>query len=914
MNQMFVPLFCILRKERSENIPRIIVKTKYIKGLSHKEYYVKYIATRDGVEILQTSHGDKPATKKQKELIENLLQDYPNSKTIFEYEDYIAMPTRENASEFISAVMDQNLTEISTIENYVDYIANRPRVERLGEHGLFSDDGKKIDLSQVIQEVGQHEGTVWTHIISLHRSDAERLGYDNARSWMNLCQAKRNDLAEAMRISPEELEWYAAFHNEGHHPHIHMIAYSKDPHKGFVTSEGIAKIRKMFAGEIFHQDLLHIYKGQTEVRDEVKQYSRDIVEKTLREIHDTVLCRDEKLLDKIKMLKDSLQDYHGRVMYAYLPKESKSIIDDIIKEIEQEPHVHELYEQWLVYRQDIYQTYSDKLQEQLPMHQQKEFKSIKNMILKEVLSYNETKITYDEQSDKMVSDESDDSFDEQSIVDDVQNETASKHGNGYCLEWSEEYKKAAALFYGSNEIEQDIESARALLEIECGKRNVLAFELLAKLKESQNKESDEASELYAEALQGSLSILHTDDSEFVQNYLQYKVGKCYFYGKGTEQDYEKAYQHFSKSDSQYAFYSLGTMYHRGHYVEQSDAKAFEYYEKAAKKGNPFANYEVGCFYDRGIAVAKDKEKANRYYKSAYSKFQQMIESREDDNLLYRLGEMIYHGKGVEVDIEEAKTYLKKAVSFDNKNAKYLLASIYLKEYDYEHISEAIKWLEESEHPHACYLLGKEYLKGQCVDKDVGKAIHYLKKSAEQKNSFAMYQLAKIFLSEVPYTDPMLAIFYLKEASQLGNEFAQISLGQELLKGEIVEKNVNEAVLLLTQAADKNNMFAQYILGKLFLFGKDVPQDKEKAKEYLELSAIQGNEYAKYLLEHMEDFKQQPFAVMASRFFHHVSRIFTQTMPSESSMLGKVDKKLAQKIRMKKIAQGHNPKDHGINIR
>lgn len=901
-------------EERSENIPRIIVKTKYIKGISHKEYYVKYIATREGVEKFQMSHGDKPATKKQKELIGNLLTDYPDSKSIFEYEDYIAQPTRENASEFIASVMDQNITDVATKENYVGYIANRPRVERLGEHGLFSDEGKQIDLNRVAKVVGQHEGTVWTHIISLKRDDAERLGYDNARSWMDLCQAKRNDLAEAMRISPEELEWFAAFHNEGHHPHIHMIAYSKDPHKGFVTPEGIAKIRKMFAGEIFHQDLMHIYKGQTEVRDEVKHYSKDIVEKALRGLQDTVLCSDEKLLDKIKLLKESLQDYHGRLMYAYIPKESKSIIDDIVRDIEQEPHVHELYEQWLAYRQDIYQIYNGKLQERLPLHQQKEFKSIKHMILKEVMNCDEAKVIYDEQSDELENNENDgDPFDEQNFADDVQDDNVSRHATGYRLEWSKEYKKAAALFYGSSKIKQDIESAEVLLELECGKNNVLAFELLAKLKESQNKESVEASELYAEALKGSLSILAADGSEFVENYLQYKVGKFYYYGKGTEQDYEMAFQHFSKSDSQYAFYSLGTMYHRGYYVEQSDEKAFEYYERSANQGNPFANYEVGCFYDRGTAVVKDKEKANQYYERAYGKFQQMLDKQEDDNLLYRIGEMTYHGKGVEADVDVAKTYLEKAVSFGNKNAKYLLASIYLKEYDYEHIPEAIKWLEESEHPHACYLLGKEYLKGLCVEKDIGKAIHYLKMSAEQKNSFAMYQLAKIFLSEVQHIDPMQAVFYLKEASKLGNESAQITLGQELLKGEIVEKNVEEAVSLLSHAAEKNNMFAQYILGKLFLFGKDVPQDKEKAKEYLELSALQGNEYAKYLLEHMEDYKLQPLAMVGARLFHHVSRIFTQTMPSERSLLGKVDKKLARKIRMKKIAQGHNPKDQGINI-
>lgn len=191
-----------------------------MKGRAHKEYYVKYIATRDGVEKIQMSHGDKPVTPKQKELIKHLMDDYPDSKAMFEYEDYMSDSNRENASELISAIMDQNIHDVATKENYVNYIANRPRVERLGEHGLFSDAGKSIILNDVVKEVGKHEGNVWTHIISLKREDAKRLGFDHANSWMNLCHAKRNELAEAMRIAPNNLRWYAAFHNEGHHPHI----------------------------------------------------------------------------------------------------------------------------------------------------------------------------------------------------------------------------------------------------------------------------------------------------------------------------------------------------------------------------------------------------------------------------------------------------------------------------------------------------------------------------------------------------------------------------------------------------------------------------------------------------------------------------------------------------------------------
>lgn len=319
-------------------MPRIIVKTGYMKGQAHKEYYVNYIATRDGVEKYKSDNGNKNATKRQKELIQKLMNDYPSSINMYEYEDYMNNETRENASEFISAVIDQNIYDVATKENYVDYISNRPRVEKIGEHGLFSDAGIDVNLNEVVKEVGEHEGNVWTYIISIKREDADRLNYNNVQSWMSLCQSKRNELAKAMNIDPTNLKWYAAFHNEGHHPHVHMIAYSgstANPKEGFVNQKGIESIRRMFANEIFQNDLLHIYKKQTEKRDEIKSYSREKVIEILNAMN-SEHYDNQIIFDKIIQLKESLKDYHGRLMYAYIPQKSKQIINDILREMEKD--------------------------------------------------------------------------------------------------------------------------------------------------------------------------------------------------------------------------------------------------------------------------------------------------------------------------------------------------------------------------------------------------------------------------------------------------------------------------------------------------------------------------------------------------------------------------------------------------
>lgn len=434
-----------------KKIPRIIVKSGYMKGKKHKEYYVNYIATREGVEKYKNDNENRKSTKKQKELIENMLQDFPESKDMFEYEDYVQHPTRSRASEFISTVIDQNINDLSNRENYVDYISHRPRVEKLGEHGLFTDDGISFRLQDVVKEIGEHQGNVWTHIISIKREDAQRLGYDHAESWMNLCQSHRNQIAEAMKIDPSNLKWYAAFHNEGHHPHIHMVVYSTDPKEGYLTQKGIEKIRHMFANEIFQNDLLHIYKKQTEKRDELKKYSRE----KIRDILDQVYSKqfdDVDIFRKIIELKKSLESYHGRLMYAYIPQNSKHIILDILRMMEAEPHIKELYDQWLLYQQDIQSTYDEKKYEKIPLFEQKEFRSLRNIILKEVNDFDASRFMMDEVTERDNDMMLFDVFDE----NDSQNFVDKSIQKDFIIEWSQDYKDAVQYFYGNEKQEQNI--------------------------------------------------------------------------------------------------------------------------------------------------------------------------------------------------------------------------------------------------------------------------------------------------------------------------------------------------------------------------------------------------------------------------------------------------------------------------
>ena len=216
---------------------QIIAKFGYLKGKS-RGGYAKYIATREGVEKLDESLRDRPVTQAQQEFIQKLLMDFPDSKDLLEYEDYQKSPTLGSASEFISAALELHMGELSGRSGYLKYMGTRPRVEKQGSHGLFSYAGEPISLNKVAQEVDAHRGNIWTAIYSLRREDAQRLGFDTAARWRDLLRSQAVTLAEGLKIAPSHLKWYAAFHNEGHHPHVHLICLLHQARRGVSHQTG----------------------------------------------------------------------------------------------------------------------------------------------------------------------------------------------------------------------------------------------------------------------------------------------------------------------------------------------------------------------------------------------------------------------------------------------------------------------------------------------------------------------------------------------------------------------------------------------------------------------------------------------------------------------------------------------------
>ena len=367
-------------------MPRLIFISPHFKSgagnAAHLSYLVRYIATREGAAPAPATDGNKPATQKQTQLIRQIVRDFPLTKKRFEYQDYLANPTIENASDFIGIALEQNLDQIGKRENYVDYIGTRPGVSKMGAHGLFDGSGRALVLSQVQKEISEHPGIVWTPVISLRREDAQAMGYESPESWRAMLSACAADLAKAYKIKPEHLRWYASFHDQTHHPHVHMILYTTDPKEGFLTKDGITQVKSALARSIFPEQLQALYAADTRQRDALKENARRLYQELIDRMASGVLKNDriEKLTEQLVAM---MPTHKGKAQYGYLQAPVKAIVDEIVNELARDADVAEAYRLWFDIRTDILSTYQDGVQKLPSLSKQKEFKPVRNMVVAE---------------------------------------------------------------------------------------------------------------------------------------------------------------------------------------------------------------------------------------------------------------------------------------------------------------------------------------------------------------------------------------------------------------------------------------------------------------------------------------------------------------------------------------------------
>ena len=324
-------------------------------------------------------------TKKQEQFITKLLKDFPDVKELFEYSDYLQTPNRGTASAFIATALDTHLHEVETESGYMSYIAQRPRAEKHGGHGLFGE-ADTTDFKAAKAELEAHNGKVWTFIFSLRREDAERLGYNKAAAWRNLLKQESAAIAEAMRIQIDDFRWYAAYHDEGHHPHVHMMVWSAEPKKGYLTREGIAVMRSKMTNAIFHEEMKELYIKKDAAYKESVQTARDALVTYITAMNHSD-CADPVIEQKLWELSQTLEQIDGKHVYGYLPKEVKAQVDEIVDRLAQLPEVADCYEQWWRLKDEIAGYYGRNTPPHQPLVQQKEFRIIKNMIIQQAETF-----------------------------------------------------------------------------------------------------------------------------------------------------------------------------------------------------------------------------------------------------------------------------------------------------------------------------------------------------------------------------------------------------------------------------------------------------------------------------------------------------------------------------------------------
>ena len=903
-------------------LSQIIVTSRYLKSGTQKSKnkrrnYTKYIATRETVEVRDQNTVDRNdnATKNQKELIDDLLSDFPEAKRYLEYEDFKANPTVENASELISTIIERNADIIGNRQNFVGYMAMRPGVEKRGSHGLFNEKDEPIILNQAANEIAEHKGNVWSHVVSLRREDAVRLGYDNSDAWRELVKRHISDIAKAQNIPLCNLKWYAAYHDTTHHPHIHLLVYSTNPKQGFLTKAGIDKIRSAFANDIFHDDLQSIYQEQTVSRDELKAVSKNEFESIVNIIASNDHT-DPQLEELIRKLYIQLQNVKGKKVYGYLPKEIKETVNKIFSELAKDENIRQLYDKWCSLERLKYKTYTLKETELPELSANKVFQPLRNMIIRTVLNMKpfdvNTEIEGSEPNDEYIDNTPQNVsplFDDAEPLEEKETDESAA-AIKYYIKWNDQYKKACKLIYGKDAKLNDFKKAEQLLLSESQRGNVLADYDLGKLYSTdklgeRNEETSIAK--YTRALQGFLQI--EPNSKKLKPYVQYRIGKMFCYGLGTEQDYEKAFEWFERSAKQknkFAQFSLANLYYYGNGVEKDLPQAFLWYQRAVSQGQPYAAYSIAQMYRYGEYVTKDNDTAQRYYQQALSGFLK-IESDDmaNDDLFYKLGQMFKLGLGTDSDVTKAIEYFRRSAEVNNKNGLFEYGkALLIGEHIPQDTDSAVNLLEKAvklKNSNAKRFLALEYISGEHLEQDIEKGIALLTECADSEDVIACYRLGKIYLQgEIISQNPDKAEKYLLLATD--TEYAQYALAKLYLQEE--KYDIQKAVNYFENCADKNH-WASYQLGRIYLFGaKDIERDKEKAVEWFTKSANDGNEYAQDLLENMERYENAVLANTIFGLFANLSRCIEDDYTQKYKLVRRtVDSRLRRMISQKKLSLG-----------
>ena len=593
---------------------RLIVKSPYIKCGAGQSAggYLKYIATRERVEIIPD---DRPPTRKQEQLIAKLVEDFPDAKELMEYEDYLSHPTKATASALITLTLESNWDRLSSMDGYAKYIALRPR--------------------------------------------AERLGYNHAESWRTLLRTHRNDIAAAMKIPPEDFRWYAAFHDEGNHPHVHMMAWSVKPNQAYLSKDGIRQIKSTLTNQIFRQELLHVYEQKSKSRDELVAEARKAMlelAKAMREM----TCIHPEAEQMIWKLSRQLGQVGGKKTYGYLPKPMKKLVDEIVDQMARLPTVDACYQTWWELQYQVEDYYSEgKKRLRPPLSQQKEFRQIKNAVIHEAEHIRVNKISFED------ADMQDDG--EQISTYDMSYECQELQSIANDVDLTLEERDEAA-----DQLEQLAEDGDAYAQYIIGTAYRDGGLLIPNTAKAQK--------LLERAAEQDLDVA------------QYALGKLYLSDDADVRDPAKGIYWLKRSadnGNDYAAYRLGKEYLSGKNTIKDAETAVSYLRQAADNGHAYAQYLLGKLRLMGVGIPKDMDAAYEWFAAArdnnghaYAEFfMERMERGEQEppsvllastRLLYHMGNIFRDNapapaaNGVQIDRKRLQELQRKRIALGHK--------------------------------------------------------------------------------------------------------------------------------------------------------------------------------------------------------------------------------------------------------
>lgn len=599
----------------------LVQKCGYIKA-SGAGGYMRYIATREGVEFRP---GLGLATEKQKQLITQVLRDFPDSKELLEYQDYQAAPSAANASAFLSMALDSNAHAITDNSGYMRYISLRPGAERRGAHGLFGAE-EFVNLDAAIQELGQCEGPVWTVIWSLRREDAARLGYEGSDAWRGLILSQQAVIAEAMRIPVEDLRWYAAYHDAGHHPHVHVMVWSAGQSRGYLDQDGIKQMRSKLTNLIYKDELMSLYQEKDISYKTLVREARQTMGRLTREMT-AGICTDPIISEKLSALSKALEPIKGKKQYGYLPKQLKGMVDEFVDALAELPDVAACYDTWNSLRDQLESYYKDTPRQHLPLSRQAEFKAIKNAVIREADNLNFVVPPY------MNADmaEAEDTAVHVSLPPQNHTYTREMVSQGDISQTAPK----PPLPHSAYERAEKYRTAKQILLSETAPPD------------SQQAALDTLERLWKE---GFTTAAHL-------------IGKCYRDGIGVPVDKAEAefwFRRSAEAGNDYSQYALGKLT-----LElERPQEATRWLRKAAAQGNQFAQYEMGKLCLAGEVIPKDVVEALRFFYDAATCGNQHAQ--------FALGRLYLKGQDVQQDTGEAKYWFNRAAEQGNEYAKFFL--------------------------------------------------------------------------------------------------------------------------------------------------------------------------------------------------------------------------------------------------